>query len=86
MFFLRRIYIVFLAFFPSYQYAMQENNNIVNKNNNKTIKKLTKKNNTKKLNIGKQVSFFGKVNRYMNKNKLSYLWMFLDNVPFQYGG
>ena len=86
MFFLRRIYIVFLAFFPSYQYAMQENNNIVNKNNNKTIKKLTKKNNTKKPNIAKQVSFFGKVNRYMNKNKLSYLWMFLDNVPFQYGG
>ena len=86
MFFLRRIYIVFLEFFPCYQYAMQENNNIVNKNNNKTIKKLTKKNNTKKPNIAKQVSFFGKVNRYMNKNKLSYLWMFLDNVPFQYGG
>ena len=36
--------------------------------------------------IAKQVSFWEKVNRYMNEDKLSYLWVFLDNVPFQYGG
>jgi len=40
--------------------------------------------------IKKAYDFWERMDGYMNvvdkKNKLLYLWMFLDNVPFQYGG
>ena len=39
--------------------------------------------------IKKTYDFWEKMDGYMNvidkKDKLSYLWVFLDNVPFQYG-
>ena len=36
--------------------------------------------------INEQCNFWCGVDSYMNKEKLVYLWMFLDSVPFQYGG
>ena len=46
MFFLRRIYVVFFAFFTSYQYAMKEiNNNIINENNIDNNKENNEQNN-----------------------------------------
>ena len=36
--------------------------------------------------IYEQFIFWSGVNDYMNGKNLKYLWFFLDNVPFQYGG
>ena len=36
--------------------------------------------------IYKQYKFWYGVHSYMNEDALEYLWVFLDNVPFQYGG
>ena len=79
--------LVLLIFTQQEFYGMEEGETKGGENANKDIvKKLKKKNKTKEIYIKKQCDFWGKVHKYMNGDKLPYLWMFLDNVPFQYGG
>ena len=53
------------------------------------MKKEEEKNKRQNNEVKEQYVFWLEVDNYMNvpvDDKLSYLWMFLDNVPFQYGG